>query len=790
MVPHLGVFRRIAAVTFFGFFRRMIPGLFGAQLGRIVWRGVLICLVLGAVSGCREVSTSQGDAPQSAREASPEIDPLPGTARMAAELDSIYQTALMEPMRYGHLNRRRAEMWRAKVTRTAGPRQSLARFYYALELLAAGETEIAVREIERLMKDSGLGAEAVSSRSRPLFELSALAYLRLGEQRNRIRNHSAGASILPLTGSAVHTNREGSRRAISLYRQILDAYPDDLQPRWLLNIAYMTLGRYPRGVAADYLIRGLEAAPDAQIPRFHNVAPALGVDVDGFAGGASLEDFNEDGFIDIMATSRGFNDQLRLFLADGRGGFIDQTEAAGLKGLVGGLNTVHADYNNDGFEDVLILRGAWLAADGAHPNSLLKNNGDGTFEDVTARAGLLSYHPTQTAAWGDFNNDGWLDLFIGNETGPSGGGTGHSELYVNNGDGTFTEVSEQVGIYVRDFVKAVAWGDINNDGLRDLYISVLDNPNQLYLNRGGTTPAGWRFEEVGASAGVQEPVNSLPVFFWDYNNDGWEDLFVASFDRILSSTAPAEIAAEYLGRRIKGQRNRLYRNNGDGTFTDVAPDLGLDLSLWAMGINVGDLNNDGYPDVYIGTGTPDLSSIMPNRMFLNEQGARFRDITYDGGFGHLQKGHAIAFADLDRDGDQDIYTVMGGALEGDNFPNALFENPGFGEGNAWVTLQLEGRMANRSAIGARISVSVTDLNGERRVIYQTVSTGGSFGASSLQQEIGLGQTGRIDELKITWPNRDQSTDTYTDLLVNRYYRITEGSDAVPLQAEPVALRGH
>ncbi|MEE9246093.1 MAG: hypothetical protein V3U63_07810, partial [Gemmatimonadota bacterium] len=170
MVPPLGVFRRIAAVTFFGFFRRMIPGLFGAQLGRIVWRGVLICLVLGAVSGCREVSTSQGDAPQSAREASPEIDPLPGTARMAAELDSIYQTALMEPMRYGHLNRRRAEMWRAKVTRTAGPRQSLARFYYALELLAAGETEIAVLEFERLMKDSGLGAEAVSARSKPLFE--------------------------------------------------------------------------------------------------------------------------------------------------------------------------------------------------------------------------------------------------------------------------------------------------------------------------------------------------------------------------------------------------------------------------------------------------------------------------------------------------------------------------------------------------------------------------------------------------------------------------------------------
>jgi hypothetical protein len=764
----------------------MIRGLCGVQSGVTARRAALICLMLGAASGCRDVGTPQGEAGQGVRTASPEIEPLPGTARMAAVLDSIYRAALMDPMRYGHLNRERAAVWRDEVSRREGPEQSMARYSYAYESLAAGETETAIREIERLMEDSGLAGE-VSPQSKPLFDLLAVAYLRLGEERNRIRNRSPGASILPHVESAVHTDPEGSRRAISLYLQILGAVPRDLEARWLLNIAHMTLGTYPSGVPAEYLIGGLEADPEAEIPRFRNVAPAAGVDVDGIAGAVSLEDFDGDGVIDILATARGFDDQLRLFLADGRGGFVDHTGAAGLSGVVGGLNTVHADYDNDGFVDVLILRGGWLAAEGAHPNSLLKNNGDGTFEDVTDRAGLLSYRPTQTAAWADFNNDGWLDLFVGNETGPTGGGSGHSELYVNNGDGTFTEIAERVGISVQEFVKSVAWGDVDNDGLPDLYISVLDRPNKLYLNRGGTTPEDWRFEEVGASAGVQEPIRSFPVFFWDYDNDGWEDLFVAGFDPRLAAAASAETAAQYMVGVTRAEKNRLYRNNGDGTFSDVAPLVGLDLSLWAMGINFGDLNNDGYPDIYVGTGTPFMTSILPNRMFLNEAGARFRDITFEGGFGHLQKGHAIAFADLDQDGDQDIYAVMGGAVQGDHFPNALFENPGFGEGNAWVTLRLEGSTANRSAIGARISVSVTGLDGERRVVHKTVSTGGSFGASSLQQEVGLGRTDRIDELKITWPNRDRSTDTYTDLPVNRHYVITEGGDAMPLEVAPFRL---
>jgi hypothetical protein len=749
----------------------------------VMWRGVIVWIIVWAVVACE---APQGDTSSEVREASPQIDPLPGTAQAAAELAAIYQAALEDPMRYGHLNRERAELLHAEVARTTGSDQSMARYRYASELLSAGETETAIVELGRVIEDLGPRGRVVSETTTPVFELLAIAYLRLGEEQNRM-NDPAGASILPLSASAMYTRERGSRHAISLYRQILDRYPDDLQSRWLLNIAHMTLGEYPQDVPADVLIAGLEPSPNSEVPRFRNIAPTLALDVDGIAGGLSVEDFNGDGFLDVLATARGLNDPMHLFFADGLGGFIDHTGASGLNGLVGGLNTFHADYNNDGFVDVFIVRGGWLGADGNHPNTLLRNNGDGTFEDVAARAGFVSRHPTQTAAWGDFNNDGWLDIFIGNEGGENGGGSGRCELYVNNRDETFTEIAVRAGIDVFEFVKAAAWGDVNNDGLIDLYLSVLDQPNRLYLNRGGNTLETWRFEEVGAAAGVQDPVFSFPVFFWDYNDDGWEDLFVASFDVPRSFESAGETAAQYLGLHVESQRNRVYRNNGDGTFTDVAPDLGLDLSLWAMGINFGDLNNDGFPDLYVGTGTPDLRSVMPNRMFLNENGTRFRDFTFDGGFGHLQKGHAIAFADFDRDGDQDVYAVMGGAVEGDHYPNALFENPGFGDGNAWVVLQLEGRTANRSAIGARISLTVTDRNGEQRIVHQTVSTGGSFGASSLQQEIGLGQTARIDELSVSWPNQARSVDTYNYLAIDRYYEVVEGRPPLPLDVPPVPL---
>ena len=162
-----------------------------------------------------------------------------------------------------------------------------------------------------------------------------------------------------------------------------------------------------------------------------------------------------------MISSLGVREQLRYFHNNCDGTFTDRTEDAGLLGETGGLNILQTDYNNDGWPDVLVLRGAWFGVEGHYPLSLLRNNGNGTFEDVTEEAGLLRFHPTQAATWFDYNNDGWLDLFVGNETTP--GDTNRCELFRNNADGTFTECAADVGLDATAFIKAVASGDYNND---------------------------------------------------------------------------------------------------------------------------------------------------------------------------------------------------------------------------------------------------------------------------------------------------------------------------------------
>ncbi|HET6568267.1 MAG TPA: FG-GAP-like repeat-containing protein [Rhodothermales bacterium] len=720
-----------------------------------------------------------------------------GTRNMVRELDRLYQETLANPRAYYYLNQERAALIREQAASATGAVRSRMLQAYASELLNGGDTEDAIAQIQRLLDELGGSSLPLTQRSKALYELLGIAYLRLGEQQNCLANYTDQSCILPLQNEAIHRLPNGSLHAIDVYTRLLSRYRADYQSRWLLNLAYMTLGQYPDGVPAEFLIPGLRGNPKSEFPRFQNVAGALGLDLNGLAGGAAVEDFNNDGFLDVFTTANRLNDEAWLFLNDGRGGFVDHTEQAGLTGISGGLNLVDADYNNDGYVDVLILRGGWLGASGRHPNSLLKNNGDGTFQDVTEASGLLSYHPTQTAAWGDFNNDGWLDLFIGNEESDrwlsawqsaSGSqqeaGRNPSELYVNDGDGTFTEVAAQVGIDLDAFVKGVAWGDVNNDGLLDLYVSIMGGPNRLYLNRGAQEPSGWSFEEVGAEAGVHEPFFSFPTWFFDYNNDGWEDIFVGSYDLRRIGDAAGEVAREYLGLPVETEMPKLYRNNGDGTFTDVAEAMGLDKVLFAMGSNFGDLDNDGFLDFYVGTGAPDLRSVIPNRMFHNLGGRRFEEVTFEGGFGHIQKGHAVAFGDMDQDGDQDIYASIGGALEGDVFRNALFENPGNSTGNAWVTLQFEGRRSNRSAVGARIKIAVIDTSGARRHIYRTVTTGGSFGASSLQQEIGLGQAERIEDLQITWPNRESTVEHFSDLPVNQYYRVVEGRQKVEQIPKP------
>jgi hypothetical protein len=701
----------------------------------------------------------------------------PGTVRTAERMEWIARTT--DPLEnYSVGSSERLRHYRRKIDEaTTLTERTQLQLQTAWEFLYMGRTPEAIEGflgVRRVFQRPDI--RPTDSTVRKLDEAFATAYLRLGEETNCLARHGPESCLMPIRGTGIHTLPQGSRKAIEELASLLRRYPDDVASRWLLNLAYMTLGEYPDGVPSEWRIPPSTFASDHDVKTFPNIASKLGLDVVGTAGGSIMEDFDRDGFLDIMASGWGLREQLRYFRNNGDGTFSERTEQAGLLGQVSGLNMCHTDYDNDGDADVLVLRGAWLHAEGLHPNSLLRNNGDGTFDDVSDEAGLTSLFPTQTAAWADYDNDGWLDLFVGNES--SQRRTYPSELYRNNGDGTFTEVAAELGVANVGFVKGVAWGDYDNDGLQDLYLSRLDQPNVLYRNE-GSRDGKWRFTEVTEKAGVAEPLSSFPTWFWDYDNDGWLDLYVAPFPG-FNGDSLASIAAGYLGRRDPQLVGRLYRNNGDGTFSDTTSAVGWDLPMLVMGANFGDLDNDGYPDVYLGTGEPNLHTLLPNRMYRNAEGRRFQNVTTSGGFGHLQKGHGISFGDIDNDGDQDIYAVMGGQVPGDVAYNALFLNPG--HGNRWITLQLEGVRSNRAAIGARIRVAVETAAGTRE-IHAMVGTGGSFGSNSLQQEIGLGAAISIREVEIRWPATNQ-TQLYRNLEPDRAYRIREGE----AQAEPLGLK--
>jgi hypothetical protein len=219
----------------------------------------------------------------------------------------------------------------------------------------------------------------------------------------------------------------------------------------------------------------------------------------------------------------------------------------------------------------------------------------------------------------------------------------------------------------------------------------------------------------------------------------------------------------------------LYRNNKDGTFTNIAHEVGLNKNVFAMGSNFGDIDNDGFLDMYLGTGNPKYQSVIPNKMFKNNDGKTFIDVTTSARVGHLQKGHGVSFADLDNDGDQDIYTDMGGAYPGDAYQNSFFMNPGQNN-NRWICVELEGTQSNRGAIGTLVKLTFHE-NGKKRIIYRDVNSGGSFGSSPFRREIGIGKAEKIDEIEIRW-HGSRLIQTFRDIMPNQFIKITEGNDVI------------
>jgi len=578
------------------------------------------------------------------------------------------------------------------------------------------------------------------------------AYLHWAEMENGVYRNSGDMDLFPpVNPRESYEKKDRSRLAIQYFTQFLSQYPDDIEVKWLLNYGYSTLGEYPAGVPKAYLIPLSDFQSKEDIGRFVDVAPAAGLNVMREAGGLAIDDFENNGLLDIVVSSMEVCDPIKYFHNNGDGTFTDRTAESGLSDQLGALNIMQVDYNNDGCMDLFIPRGGW---EYPQKRSLLRNNCDGTFTDVTEASGLAdNVAQTNSAVWADIDNDGYLDLFIANENSPS-------QLFRNKGDGTFEDISHSAGIDQTAFSKGVTAADCDRDGYVDFYVSNLYGANNLYHNNGNLT-----FTDVARQAGVQAPIVSFSTFFFDYDNDGWPDLFVTSYP-----VSVAESIKTYLGLPHNAETLKLYRNKHDGTFEDVTEKVGLDKVFMPMGSGFGDIRNDGFLSIYLGSGNPNYTALIPHTLLLNKDGKQFVDITGSSGTGELHKGHAISFADLDRSGNVAIVAQIGGAVPGDAHTLRVFKNPG--NSNDWINVHLVGVKSNRSGVGAQIKITVIDDGQAPRSIYRTVGETSSFGSQPIEQHIGLGHNAHIAALDVWWPATN-TRQHFIDVDKNQYIEIQE-----------------
>jgi tetratricopeptide (TPR) repeat protein len=657
--------------------------------------------------------------------------------------------------------------------------QATALSRLALAELRFGDAEGAAERLDEaysIVASAGLDSEL----SLDILRHAALAYLRLGEQRNCVDHRSASACILPFDADAVHQDQRGSEAALERYLQLLESDPGNPIVTWLVNISAMTLGDWPDAVPSGWRMEPEALRTHYPFAPLVDRARERGLNLRRPSGGAVIDDFDGDGDLDLITSSIDPCASLQLWINDGSGNFTDQTAGSGLDVQLGGLNLNHADFDNDGDLDLLVLRGGWFGKHGLHRNSLLRNDGLAHFEDVTADAGIGEpAYPTQTAAWGDYDNDGDLDLYVGNEAaedlyadGKSSETAFASQLFRNDGSGRFVDIAQSAGVGNDRFVKGVTWGDYDNDGDLDLYVSNI-GPNRLYRN---DSPRG--FLDVAEDSGVAEPVGrSFATWFFDFDNDGWLDIFVADYGASFE-----QVAAYQLGADVgPGGRPLIYRNLGDGRFEESGIRLGLQEPLLPMGANFGDLDQDGWLDLYLGTGAPSYEALMPNRLYRNRRGEFFEDVTDAARVGHLQKGHGVAFADLDADGDQDLFEQMGGAFPGDAYPSVMYVNPG-GMGSS-LEIELRGVATNHFGIGARVQVRYETASGVEHSIHRVIGSGGSFGGNPLRQAIGLGAYSGSVKVSVLWPGGAAGGESFGELTPGARFILRQGGgvEKIPLK---------
>ncbi|MFM7318312.1 MAG: FG-GAP-like repeat-containing protein, partial [bacterium] len=590
-----------------------------------------------------------------------------------------------------------------------------------------------------------------------LIGLRGVAALRRGELDNCVACVGPSSCIFPIASEARHEFRNGSEKAVEYFRQYLSARPNDDGIKWLLQVAESTVGQ-----SSSSIVLEKEWFPQLfEKNQFKNHLQELGLGTRGpnMLGGSVIGDFNNDHLPDIAISSGDWNLGVSVYIQQDDGNFHDVAEKSSLQNQKMAANLTAADYDNDGDLDILLLRGGW---ESPFRMTLLQNQGNAEFIDATTDSGLDTPIASQSAAWADFDLDGDLDIYVAGEYHDRNATPINcNRLYENDGKGHFTDIAEKAGVLNQGWSKGVIWGDYNNDGKPDIFVSNMNGFNRLYRNNGDKT-----FTDVASEAGVIEPIKSFSCWFFDFDDDGFQDLFVAGFSSTLN-----EIASEMSGAsKGKPEFPRLFRNTGKGTFEDVTKAAGLDIATVPMGSNFGDYDNDGHLDFYLATGRPSYSMLVPNLMFRNTDGLHFNNATVKTGTGHLQKGHGVSFGDTDLDGDLDLFVQTGGQSPADKSHNVMFVNE-MKSTNA-IELHLVGSQSHRSAIGAKIKATCKGTDGKLRTLFRTIGLGSSFGGNSLTVHLGMSDAEQIDSLEIQWPLG--LVQKFSQLKTNQLLEIKEG----------------